>query len=104
MKKLTAIMREMNFAEKLFGLREKQVKTALAAARNNIEEQATQAEIEYENLCKKLGDSGECNYKAIINDMIRSKSTIRQAAVTAEILDAIEADLESDVQVEKKGK
>lgn len=100
MKKLTAIMKAQSFTDKLFGLREKQVKTAIAAAKNDIEEQATGAEIEYERLSKMLGDKSERDYKRILNDMIACKDTINKSVETTRILAEIETDLDSEVTVE----
>ncbi len=97
MKKLESILRGCDFTDKLLGLREKQIKTSLAAARNDIEEQGAQAEIEYERLCRKLGDKEVSNYKDILNQMTTAKWTMRNAKLTLEIIGEIEADLDSTV-------
>lgn len=100
MKKLTAIMKAQNFTDKLFGLRKKQVKTAISAANNDIEEQSTDAAIKYESLMKQLGDKSERNYKDILNEMLRCKDIIKRAAETKRAMDEIEADLNSEVEIE----
>lgn len=100
MKKLTAILKERNFIDKLFNLREKQVKTALTAARNDIEEQETEASITYEKLCKQLGDKEVGSYKEIFNKMIECKDTIRRSQNTLKVIDEIEADLDKEVELE----
>lgn len=97
MKKITAILKESQFVDKLFGLREKQINTALTAAKNNIEEQSTQASIEYENLCKMLADK-DVNYKHVLNRMIECKDIIYRSESTLEIIYEIEADLNSEVE------
>jgi len=104
MKKLTAILRDRNFTDKLFGLREKQIKTALTAARNDIEEQRTKAEIDLEGLYKKLGDKEVTNYKDIFNKMITCKDTISNSKKTLTILDEIEKELDTEVEIEDSAK
>jgi len=99
-KKLTAILENCKLVDRLFNLREKQIKTALAAAKNDVEEQATEAEIAYENLCKQLGKKDVDSYKNIINKMIECRETIRQAAETKAVLKEIEDDLNSEVDIE----
>lgn len=100
MKKLTAILHECPLADKLFSLREKQIKTALTAARNDIEQQSSEAELEYERLCKRLGDKDVVNYKSIINNMLKQRNIMNRAAETLAEIDAVEADLNSDVETE----
>ncbi len=97
MKKLEAILRKCDFTDKLLGLREKQVRTSLTAARNDIEEQAAKAEIDYERLCKRLGDKEVSNYKSILNEMIKAKEITLNAKATLEVIKGIEADLDSAV-------
>lgn len=100
MKKLQAILTECKMIDKLFGLREKQIRTALAAARNDIEQQETEAGIEYERYCQELGAEGTPSYRGVLNQMICCKNTIRRAQETRCMLDEIERDLDSDVDVE----
>lgn len=102
MKKLQAILKGRSFADMMFELREKQVKTALDAARNDIKEQEIEAKIKYEELCKKFGDREVCDYKEIFNKLIECKDTIRRAKDTMILLDEIEDDLNSDVQLDKE--
>ena len=101
MKKLQAILKGRSFADMMFGLREKQVKTALTAAKNDIEEQEAEATIKYEELCKKLGDK-EFDYKSTFNEMLKCKENIRKSQETRIELKEIEDDLNSDVQLDKK--
>ncbi len=100
MKKVTAILQGCKLADKLFGLRERQIKTAITAARNDIEEQGTTAQIEYENLCKKLGEKDVSDYRSILNGMIKARNTAIKSAETLQVLADIEADLGSEVEVE----
>ena len=101
MKKLQAILKGRSFADMMFGLREKQVKTALTAAKNDIEEQEAEATIKYEELCKNLGDK-EVDYKSTFNEMLKCKENIRKSQETRIALKEIEDDLNSDVQLDKK--
>lgn len=101
MKKLTAILKNCQFADRLFNIREKKICTALDAARNDIEEQKMDAEIEYEKLMNKLGDKAEVNYKSVFNQMIKAKDTIRNADSSLVILDEIQKELNSEVEIEK---
>ena len=101
MKKLQAILKGCNFVDQMFSLREKQIKTAYAAAQNDIEEQETEAKIEYEKLCKRFGDREVKDYKKIFNDLIRCKDVMKQAKETRALLDEIEKDLNSEVQLDE---
>lgn len=101
MKKLQAILKGRIFADMMFELREKQVKTALTVAKNDIEEQEAEATIKYEELCKKLGDK-EVDYKSTFNEMLKCKENIRKSQETRIELKEIEDDLNSDVQLDKE--
>lgn len=98
MKKITAILQNCQVIDKMFNLREKQVKTAFEASKNDLEEQLTNAEIEYENACKALGENN-VNYKGVINAMLRAKAKLNNIKLTIEALAEIEADLNKDVEV-----
>lgn len=100
MNKLRAILGGIGFVDKLFSLREKEIKRALESANDDAEKQMTEAEIKYEELCKNLGEK-EVNYEQVINDMLERKDTIRRAKETIEAVKEIKADLESEVEVEK---
>lgn len=58
MKKLKAILSGANFIDRLFDLRERDVKRSLESASDDAERQMTEAEIRYEGLCKKIGRKG----------------------------------------------
>ncbi len=101
MKKLTAILKQCELLDKMFDLRKKHIKTALTAARNDVEEQAARAELNYEQACRKLGDKEVSDYKRIINDMLYARAIMHDAARTLEVLEEIEADLESEVEAKE---
>lgn len=103
MKKLKAILEGNSFIDKLFSLREKEIKRALESANDDAEKQMTESEIRYEELCKKLGEK-EVNYECIINDMLYTKDTIRRAKETIEAVKEIKADLESEVELKEEDK
>lgn len=103
MKKLKAILEGNSFVDKLFSLREKEIKRALESASDDAEKQMTEAEISYEELCKNLGEK-EVNYEQIINDMLLAKDTIRRAKETIEAVKEIKADLESEVELKEEDK
>ena len=104
MTKLAAILSGCDLIDKLFKLRENQIKTAISAALNDIEQQAVQAEIEYEAACEKLGNKETTSYKPILEEMAKCKKTILDAERTIAIYRGIEADLKSEVEIEDKGK
>ena len=97
MKKLEAILKGRKFIDRLFGLREKEIKRNNESAKDNVEKMKVTAEIDYENYCKKLGDE-DVNYEAILNEMIECKQTIISANATLEAIAEIEADLASEVK------
>lgn len=103
MKKLKAILGGNSFVDKLFSLREKEIKRALESAQDDAEKQMTEAEIRYEELCKQLGDK-EVNYTYIINEMLEQKDLIRRAKETISAVEAIKADLDSEVELKEEDK
>lgn len=103
MKKLKAILEGNSFVDKLFSLREKEIKRALESARDDAEKQMTEAEIKYEELCKQLGDK-EVNYTYVINEMLEQKDIIRRAKETISAVEAIKADLDSEVELKEEDK
>lgn len=103
MKKLKAILSGANFIDRLFDLRERDVKRSLESASDDAERQMTEAEIRYEELCKKLGEK-EVNYTTTINQMLEQKDIIRRAKETIEAVKAIKDDLESEVELKEEDK
>lgn len=97
MKKLEAILKGRNFVDKLFGLREREIKRNLEAAKDSVESQKTKAEIDYESLCKALGEE-DIDYKYVINAMIVCKGTIISAEETLKAITSIEEDLNSKIE------
>lgn len=103
MKKLKAILEGCSFMDKLFDLREKEIKRALESANDDAEKQMTEAEIKYEELCKRLGEK-QVDYNLVINEMLEQKDIIRRAKETVEVVKEIKADLESDVELKEEDK
>lgn len=103
MKKLKAILSGANFIDRLFDLRERDVKRSLESASDDAERQMTEAEIRYEELCKKLGEK-EVNYTTTINQMLEQKDIIRRAKETIEAVKAIKDDLELEVELKEEDK
>lgn len=103
MKKLTAILKGRNFVDKLFSIREREVKRNIEAAKDSVESEKAKAELEYEKLCYSLaGDN--VDYNEVINCMIQCKETISNADATLTAIAAIEEDLKSDVKEEDTDK
>ena len=96
MKKIKAIIKGRKFTDKLFGIKERQIKRALEAARDNAEKQKEDAAIAYEKLFADMADD-DADYQRIIGQMIEHKQTILAADNTIEAIEAIKADLESEV-------
>lgn len=96
MKKIKAIIKGRKFTDKLFGIKERQIKRALEAAKDNAEKQKEDASIAYEKLFADMADD-DADYQHIIGQMIEHKQTIIAADNTIEAIDAIKADLESEV-------
>lgn len=99
MKKIKVIIKGRKFTEKLFGLKERQIRRVIEAARDNAEKQKEEASIELEKLYIKLADD-DVNFSALINAIILSKQTIKSADETIEALNEISADLESEVEID----
>lgn len=96
MKKLDAILQGCDFEDRLLELREKTIKRNLEAAKDSVESARVNAEIDYENLCQKLGLK-DVNYETIINQMITRKEVIISAEATLKAIAEIEEDLASEV-------
>lgn len=96
MKKIKAIIKGRKFTDKLFGLKERQIRRALESARDNAEKQKEDAAIAYEQLFADLADD-DADYSRIINEMLSKKQTIIAADATIKAVDEIAADLDSEV-------
>lgn len=97
MKKIDLILKGKKLVEKLFGLRKKQISRVIESAKDNLEKQKVEAELEYENLSNKLGDD-DANYEYIINQMIKQKEIIANATETLKAVESIESDLDEEVE------
>lgn len=95
--KLDIIMKGKKFAEKLFGIKKRQINRALEDALDNIEKQKVNAETEYDDLLVKLADDN-VDYKATINKMIKCRETIMNADDTYKIIKEVKDDLYSEVK------
>lgn len=101
MKKLTAILQGRKFVDKLFGLREKEIRRELEIAKDECDEIEVRAQILYETCMNKLGEEEVC-FREVINDMIEAKNQIMQAQETKKVIEEIERDLDGEVKTEKK--
>ena len=99
MKKLTAILKGCKLIDKLFSLREKEIRRKLDAAKDECEEKKVKAQIEYETAMKRLGEES-VDYKRIINEMIAAKQSIIEAEDTLKAIKEIEKDLDSEAELE----
>lgn len=96
MKKIKAIIKGRKFTDKLFGIKERQIKRALEAAKDNAEKQKEDASIAYEKSFADMADD-DADYQRIIGQMIKHKQTIIDADNTIAAIEDIKADLESEV-------
>ena len=96
MKKIKAIIKGRKFTDKLFGIKERQIKRALEAAKDNAEKQKEDASIAYEKSFADMADD-DADYQRIIGQMIKHKQTIIDADNTIAAIEAIKAELESEV-------
>ena len=103
MKKLEAILKGRAFLDKLFGLREKEIRRKLEAAKDECEEAKVNWQISYEEAMQKLGEK-EVDYGKIINDMITAKEGIMSAEATLKAIKEIEKDLNEEVNVAEEDK
>lgn len=99
MKKLEAILKGCKLADRLTSLREKEVRRKLDAAKDECEEMKIKAQLAYELALKKLGEEN-VDYKRTLNDMIQAKDDIRTAELTLTAVKEIEADLDSEAELE----
>lgn len=96
MKKLDAILRGRKFDEKLLGLREKEIRRKIEAAKDECKESEINWQISYEKSMEKLGEK-DVDYGKILNDMITAKEGIMSAQATLKAIDEIEKDLDENV-------
>lgn len=99
MKKLNAILKGRKFIDKLFSLREREIKREIETARDEFESKKAKAEMEYERLLHSLGDEN-INYKTVFNQMLTQKEIISDANNSLGAIKEIEEDLNSEVQEE----
>ena len=103
MKKLEAILKGCKLVDRLFGLREKEIRRKIEAAKDECEEKKVKAQMDYETAMNLLGEK-EVNYKCVLNSMIQAKQSIIEAQDTQAVIKEIEADLDSEADIEKEDK
>ena len=103
MKKLEAILRGYKLVDKLFGLREKEIRRKIEAAKDECEEKKVKAQMDYETAMNLLGEK-DVNYRNVLNSMIQAKQSIIEAQDTLDVIKEIEADLDSESDMEKEDK
>ena len=99
MKKLEAILKGCKFVDKLFGLREKEIRRKLEAAKDECKEAEINWQIAYEEAMQKLGEK-DVDYGTVLNEMVAAKEGIANAKATLKYICEIEKDLEENVEVE----
>lgn len=102
-KKINAILKGLSFTDKLFSIKEKQIRNNLARANDDVDMQIVEMEERYENLLSKLGEK-DVDYKYVINQLVEVKSDMQAAYDTLEYISSITTDLDSEVEVEKEEK
>lgn len=103
MKKLEAILRGCSFIDKLFSLREKEIRRKIEGAKDECEERKVEHQIAYEEAMKKLGEKN-VDYRAVLNSMISAKQGIIDAESTLKVLEEIEKDLNEEVDITEEDK
>ena len=103
MKKLEAILKGCSFIDKLFSLREKEIRRKLEAAKDECEETKVNWQISYEEAMQELGEK-EVDYGKIINNMITAKEGIMIAEATLKVIKEIEKDLNEEVELTEEEK
>lgn len=98
MKKLEAILRGCKFVDKLFGLREKEIRRKIEAAKDECKEAEINWQISYEEAMQKLGEK-DVNYNKVLNDMVTAKEGIINAQATLKVITEIEKDLNENVEL-----
>ena len=97
MKKLQAILNGQKFTEKLYTLREKEIRRKLEAAKDEQEKIKATAEMDYLEAMNLLGDT-DVNYEKTINWMLTLKQRIIDAELTLKAIKEIENDLDEEVK------
>ena len=97
MKKLQAILNGQKFTDKLYTLREKEIRRKLEAAKDEQETIKATAEMEYLEAMNLLGDT-DVNYEKAINLMLTLKQRIIDAEFTLKAIKEIENDLDEEVK------
>lgn len=97
MKRIEAIIKGRKFTDKLFGLKKRQIRRALESAKDSAERQKEDATIAYEGLFSMMADDN-ADYQDIIVQMLLHKQTVISAEGTIKAIEAISADLESEVE------
>ena len=97
MKKLQAILNVQKFTDKLYTLREKEIRRKLEAAKDEQETIKATAEMEYLEAMNLLGDT-DVNYEKAINLMLTLKQRIIDAEFTLKAIKEIENDLDEEVK------
>ena len=103
MKKLEAILKGRQFLDKLFGLREKEIRRKLEAAKDECKEAEINWQISYEEAMQKLGEK-DVDYGKVLNDMITAKEGIINAQATLKVINEIEKDLNENVELTEEVK
>ena len=103
MNKLEAILKGCKLMDRLFGLREKEIRRKIEAAKDECEEKKVKAQMDYETAMNQLGEK-EVNYRDVLNSMIKAKQSIIEAQDTLAVIKEIEADLDSEADMEKEDK
>ena len=89
-------MRGCKFVEKLFGLREKEIRRKIEAAKDECKESEINWQISYEKAMEKLGEK-DVDYGKVLNVMITAKEGIMSAQATLKVIEEIEKDLNENV-------
>lgn len=96
-------MKGCKLVDRLFGLREKEIRRKIEAAKDECEEKKVKAQMDYETAMNQLGEK-EVNYRNVLNSMIKAKQSIIEAQDTLAVIKEIEADLDSEADIEKEDK
>lgn len=100
MEKITAILKDCKLVDSPLAIRDRQVFNALARAKDDIDEQMAQAQIDYEAYTKVLGNK-DADYKYIINRLLESKTIMANGEASLKAIAEIKKDLESTAEIEK---
>ena len=92
-------MKGCSFIDKLFSLREKEIRRKLEAAKDECKESEINWQISYEKAMEKLGEK-DVDYGKVLNDMITAKEGIMSAQTTLKVIEEIEKDVDENVEFE----